>query len=160
MPHKSRGPEHPSWRVAEWKLYRPIADHWRSRGFHVATSVSDPGGSRVEIDVVAFTPDLEDVRVVEAKVEPSGALLEQCLDRLAYACLVYAAAPAARAPRLLERADAGPERNLGILAVGRDEVEVLRKAQPVPERREPGKAHVIERQLRSRLAEGRAEGPT
>lgn len=148
-----------SRRVAEWELYRAIADHWRSRGFHVVTSVSDPGGSRVELDVVAFTPDMDDVRATEVKVEASKALVDQCLDRLRYAERVYAAAPAASASRLLALASGGAAARLGVLAVGPEEVQVLREAQATPERREPGKAHVIERQLRSALAEGEADGP-
>lgn len=150
----------PWWAVAEWELYRAIAEAWRSRGFHVLTSVTDPGGSRVELDVVAFTPELEDVRVTEAKVEASKALVDQCVDRLRYAERVYAAAPAASASRLLALARGDPAANLGVIAVDGEDVEVLREAEATPERREPGKAHVIERQLRAGLAEGEADGPT
>lgn len=145
--------------MPEWELYRAIADHWRSRGFHAAVSVTDPGGSRVELDVVAFTPELADVRVTEAKVDASRALVDQCVDRLRYAARVYAAVPAGGADRLRELAD-GDAAELGLLAVGSDDVEVLREAEPTPGEREPGRAHVVERQLRSRLAEGEAEGPT
>lgn len=145
--------------MAEWELYRAIADGWRSRGFHVVTSVTDPGGSRVELDVVAFTPELGDVRVTEAKVEASSALVDQCVDRLRYARRVYAAAPSASASRLLALASGGPAADLGVLAVEAEGFEVLREAEASPERREPGKAHVVERQLRSALAEGEAEGP-
>lgn len=146
--------------MSEWQLYRAISEHWRSRGYHVLTSVSDPGGSRVELDVVAFTPELDDVRVTEAKVEASKALVDQCVDRLRYASRVYAAAPAGEADRLRTKARGEPAASVGLLAVGSSGVEVLREAQPVPERREPGKAHVIERQLRAGLAEDDAEGPT
>lgn len=146
--------------MAEWELYRSLADHWRSRGYHVLTSVTDPGGSRVELDVVAFTPELDDVRVTEAKVEASKALVDQCVDRLRYAQQVYAAAPAASAPQLRALASSGPAADVGLLAIRGDGVEVLREAQAGGGRREPGKAHVIERQLRSALAEGEAEGPT
>lgn len=145
--------------MAEFELYRPISEHFRSRGFHVATSVSDPGGSRVELDVVAFTPEMEDVRIVEAKVSASRALVDQCVDRLRYAERVYAAAPARSARDLIGKAQGEEEGKLGVLAVGPEGVDVLREAEAIPERREPGKAHVIERQLRSRLAEGEAEGP-
>lgn len=111
------------------------------------------------MDVVAFTPGLDNVRVVEAKVDASRALVDQCVDRLRYAGRVYAAAPARRAGALIGKAQGDVEGRLGVLAVGDEGVEVLREAQPVTERREPGKAHVIERRLRSLLAEGEAEGP-
>lgn len=145
--------------MTEWELYRAIADHWRSRGYHVVTSVTDPGGSRVELDVVAFTPELDDVRITEAKVAASKALVDQCIDRLRYAERVYAAVPATAAEPLRSQAGSGPADRLGILAVTETGVEVVRQAEPSDQRREPGKAHVIERQLRSALAEGEAEGP-
>lgn len=145
--------------MAEWELYRALGDHWRSRGYHVLTSLTDPGGSRVELDVVAFTPELDDVRVTEAKVDATAALIAQCVDRLRYAARVYAAVPAASADRLPALAGEEPADRLGLLAVHADTVEVLREAEAAPEQREPGKAHVVERQLRSGLAEGEAEGP-
>lgn len=146
--------------MAEWKLYRVVGDHWRARGYHVLTSLTDPGGSRVELDVVAFTPELDDVRVTEAKLETSRALVEQCVDRLRYASRVYAAVPAAGADRLLALAREEPADRLGLLAVHEGSVEVLREAEAANQRREPGKTHVVERQLRSGLAEGEAESPT
>jgi len=108
--------------------------------------------------VVAFTPELDDVRMVEAKTSASTALVEQCLDRLRYAERVYAAAPADRARDLIPKTQSGRAGRLGVLAVAGG-IEVLREAQPVPDAREPGKAHVIERQLRSRLAEGEVQPP-
>lgn len=143
----------------EWQLYRTIAEYWRARGLHVATSVSDPAGSRVELDVVAFTPELDDVRITEAKVDASGALIQQCVDRFRYASRVYAAVPVPRAEALVEKAQGEPEESLGILAVGPERVDERRRAEPLEALREPGKAHVIERQLRASLAEGEAKPP-
>lgn len=147
--------------MPEWPLYRPALAHFRGLGLHVASQVTDPRARRVELDVVAFSPDLSDVRVCEAKVQPSG-LVAQCLDRLRYAPQVYAAHPVGQAADLAEETADGDAAVLGVLAVQRrgQGVEVLREATPTPDRIEPGKAHVLERVLRTELAEGRTGGPT
>lgn len=142
--------------MPEWELYPPLTRYWEARGFHVASQVTDPKGSRVELDVVAFTPRVDDVRITEVKLEPSNAFIDQCLDRLEIAPRVYAAVPDAGTERLAELADEPPADAVGILGVGRDGVELHREAQPMPDRRVPSRAHVIERVLRSRLAEGDA----
>lgn len=143
--------------VTEWHLYQPILAHFQARGFHAVSQVTDPSASRVEVDVVAFTPELDDVRIVEVKVQARGGLIDQCLDRLALAPRVYAAVPAGQADRLEALVDQRPEADaLGVLAVGRATAEVVREAEASPEHREPGRAHVLERALRAALAEGRA----
>lgn len=131
--------------------------HFQERGFHAASQVTDPTASRVEVDVVAFTPELDDVRIVEAKVRARGGLIDQCLDRLALAPRVYAAVPADQGARLEDLIADRPEAQaLGVLAVGREQVEVVDEADPRPDERDPGRAHVLERALRSALADGRA----
>lgn len=139
----------------EWRLYPPLAEHFRADGLIVATSVSDPRGRRVELDAVAFSADLEDVRVVEAKVRASNALLLQAASRLAYAPRVYAAVPADEAERLLALAQAPEFAPFGLLAVDSDaSVRVLREAQRVSERVEGAKRSLLERLLRGHLADG------
>lgn len=132
--------------MPEWPLYRPVIACFEDRGFHVASQVADPGGSRVEIDVVAFTPEMDDVRVVEVKAEASDALIAQCRDRWRYAARVYAAAKDAES--LLD-ADA----EIGVLAVDRDRAEVLREATPVETELETGRVNLLHRLLGSELAE-------
>lgn len=133
--------------MTEWPLYRPVIASFRDRGFHVASQVADPKGSRVEFDVVAFTPEMDDVRVVEVKAEASDALIAQCRDRWRYAARVYAAT-AKDAESLLD-ADAA----IGVLAVDRDRVTVLREAKPVETELETGKVNLLHRLLGSELAE-------
>lgn len=145
--------------MPEWRLYPPILAHFDRRGFHTVSQVTDPSASRVEVDVVAFTPELADVRIVEAKVQARGGLVDQCLDRLSLATRVYAAVPADQADRLETLVDDRPEpeaAGLGLLAGGREGIEVMQEPEPQPGMREPGRAHVLERALRSALADGRA----
>lgn len=138
--------------MSEWRLYRPLAAFWEDRGFHTASQVTDPGGSRWEVDVVAFTTELEDVRVTEVKLEASGSLVNQCLDRLEMAPRVYAALPAGEAAAFGSDTADGEGQALGVLAVQQDgSVEVLRPATPRPDRRREGRAQVLERQLRGQL---------
>lgn len=142
--------------MAEWKLYPAVVDHFEERGFRVASQVTDPGGSRWEIDAVAFTPELDDVRVVEVKQQASPGLIDQCVDRLRLASRVYAAVPAGEADALralIEDADP-PADALGALAVDVRGVRVLREPEPTDERREEGPARVLERVLRATLVEG------
>ncbi len=149
--------EHPARRVQpEWTLYPPILDHWRERGFRVASQLTDPRARRIELDVVAFSLDLEDVRITEAKLTASGKLIEQCLDRLRLAPRVYAAVPRAEAARLAEQATGNLPGKLGLLAVDRDGVELLREAGVVEARLEQGRVNMLARALRTELAEGRA----
>lgn len=144
--------------MQEWRLYAPLVAHWREAGFHAAASVTDPRGRRMELDVVAFTAELDDVRVTEAKARATGALVKQCLDRLAFAPRVYAAVPEAEAARLLSLAREGRAASLGVLAVGARGVDVVREAQPVPEARETPRAGALERVLAGLVADtlGRA----
>ncbi|HWG89940.1 MAG TPA: hypothetical protein VNZ52_03735 [Candidatus Thermoplasmatota archaeon] len=142
--------------MSEWRLYGPLLAHWRERGYHAAASVTDPNGRRVELDVVAFTPDLEDVRIVEAKVRARGALLTQCLDRLALAPLVYAAVPEREAEHLLHLASEGDAAALGLLAVGPEGVRVLREAEPAGASPTRGPQAQLHRVLRGLLADGKA----
>lgn len=141
--------------VREWRLYPPLVEYFHAQGLRAATQVTDPRGARWEVDVAAFTPDLADVRVVEAKVEPSHAHVRQCLDRLRLAERVYAAVPAGHAAGLREAAE-GADADaaaIGLLTVDPADgaVEVLREATPAPERREEGPARVLERALRETL---------
>lgn len=147
-PHGQRGT------VREWRLYPAIVDRWQARGYRTATQVTDPGGTRWEVDVAAFTPELADVRLVEAKVQASRALVNQCLDRLRLAPRVYGAVPVPEADGLVHAADeaGGDATALGVLAVTEEGVEERRTAEPVPERREEGPARVLERALRATLA--------
>jgi hypothetical protein len=138
----------------ERRLYPPLLSHWRSRGFLAASSVSDPRGRRLEVDVVAYTPDLSDVRVTEAKARATGALVEQCLDRLDLAPLVYAAVPAREAPRALARARDGEAARIGVLSVEPRRVDVLREAAP-GEAPAGARAVAFRRLLSGLLAEGR-----
>ena len=142
--------------VREWELYRPIREHFKSRGFHVASSVTDPAGSRFELDVVAFTADLQDVRVIEAKREATDALLAQCLDRLRYAPRVYAAVPDKEGDRLLERESQASRDALGIIEVVGPGVRFLREASALEARLEAARQHELHRALLTELAEGRA----
>lgn len=145
--------------MPEWRLYQPILAHFDQRGFHTVSQVTDPSASRVEVDVVAFTPELADVRIVEAKVKARGGLIDQCLDRLSLATRVYAAVPTDQADRLETLVEDRPEPEagaLGLLAVGQKEIDVLQAPEPQPAMRDPGRAHVLERALRAALADGRA----
>lgn len=140
--------------MAEWKLYPAVVEHFEGRGFRVATQVTDPGASRWEVDVVAFTPELDDVRAVEVKREATQQLLDQCVDRLRLASRVYAAVPAGEAEALraaIEAAEA-PADALGALAVDVRGARVLREPEAVVEHREEGPARVLERVLRATLA--------
>lgn len=137
--------------MSEWRLYRPLIDAWEAEGFRTASQVTDPGGSRWEVDVVAFTPALDDVRITEVKTAPSQALVAQCVDRLEMAPRVYAAVPVEHGEALLEAASGELADRLGVLAVARDGVERLREAVPTPEARKESRAHVLERALRASL---------
>lgn len=140
--------------MEEWRLYAPIVEHWREAGFLAAASVSDPRGRRMELDVVAFTADLGDVRVTEAKARATTALVRQCLDRLCFAPRVYAAVPAGEEARLLSLAREGSAAALGILAVGGRGVALVRESLPVPEARDAARAQSLRRILAGLLAEG------
>lgn len=140
--------------MQEWRLYARLVRHWREAGFLAAASVSDPRGRRMELDVVAFTADLSDVRVTEAKARATGALVRQCLDRLAFAPRVYAAVPAGEEARLLSLAREGDAGALGVLAVHERGVEVVREARPVAEARDGPRAGALERVLAGLVADG------
>lgn len=142
--------------MPEWPLYPPVVEHLRLEGYHVATQVTDPRGARVELDVVAFGPDLSDVRIVEVKRDASEALAGQCRDRLRYAARVYAAVPAGRAEAMAELLADDP---VGVLAVGDDGVHEVRGAQEDEDRIETGQRNRLHRVLRSLLAEGAVEPP-
>lgn len=149
--------------MPEWRLYRPVAALLRTQGLHTATQVTDPAASRVELDVVGFTPGMGTIHVVEVKEAASGALLNQCRDRLRYAPLVSAAVPEAEATRLVEgvRGEEGQDgpAKLGVVAVADGEARVLQDPAPAPDEVEPGRRNMLERMLREVLAEGRAEAP-
>lgn len=141
---------HPAF-VDEWQLYPPVIAFWEAKGFQTASQVTDPAGSRWEVDVAAFTPEMDDVRLTEVKRAPSRALVTQCTDRLAMAPRVYAAVPAEHTERMLELTSDGTAQALGVLAVQDDRVELARKAVPAREPREEGRARVLERVLRAAL---------
>lgn len=142
--------------MSEWPLYLPVVEHLRLQGYHVATQVTDPRGARVEFDVVAFAPDLSDVRIVEVKQDASEALADQCRDRLRYAARVYAAVPAGRAEAM---AGILAEEPIGVLAVGDAGVQEVRGAREDEGRIETGQRNRLHRVLRSLLAEGTIEPP-
>lgn len=149
--------------MSEWRLYASVAALLREQGLHTATQVTDPRASRVELDVVGWTPDMATVHVVEVKEEASGALLNQCRDRQRYAPLVSAAVPEDQATRLVDQvrdpeADAATGK-LGVVAVADDEARLLQDPTPAPGAVEPGRRNLLERVLREAMAEGRAEAP-
>lgn len=138
--------------MSEWRLYPAILSHWERQGYHVASQLTDPRGARFEVDVVAFTPHLDDVRITEVKLEPSPSFRAQCLARLRLAPRVYAALPAHHADRMMDLLDHDDADPLGLLAVHADHVEETKPATPTHEHRQEGKARVLERALRSTLA--------
>lgn len=136
--------------MPEWPLYQPVIAWFRERGYRVASQVADAGQTRFELDVVAFTPELDDIRIVEVKQAASQGLAAQCLDRLRYARRVYAAVPASEADAMVELADPP----IGVLAVHDRDVEALREATPAPDDLEQGEANRLRRRLRTLVAEG------
>jgi hypothetical protein len=140
-----------------------VAEALRERGLHTANQVTDPGASRVELDVVGFTPGMETVHAVEVKREATDALLHQCEDRLRYAPLVSAAVPAGEADRLVEKTRgpdaAAPATRLGVVVVDEAGARFLEDPVAAPDEVEPGRRNMLERVLREALAEGRAEAP-
>lgn len=138
--------------MPEWPLYQPVIAWLRERGFRVASQVTDAGGTRFELDVVGFTPELDDVRIVEVKRVASERLADQCRDRLRYARRVYAAVPDAQAGAMVDLA----EPPIGVIAVGDHDVEVLREASATDEALERGEANRLRRRLRTLVAEGEA----
>lgn len=139
--------------VSEWRLYQPILAYWAEAGFRTASQVTDPRGTRWEVDVVAFTPSLDDVRVTEVKTAASRALVEQGVDRLRLASRVYVAVPAEEAQALVELAEEGAARTLGVLGVYGDSVDLIREPTPTHAHRQEGQAQVLERALAASLAE-------
>lgn len=141
--------------MEEWRLYPPLLAYWRGRGHRAASSVKDPRGRRLEVDVVAFDDALTDVLTVEAKARATGALVRQAASRLALAPRAYAAVPADEAERLrhlVEQAE-GAAAALGVLAVERGRVELVREATPRPDLRVESQAAVLERALQALLSQ-------
>lgn len=141
--------------MAEWRLYLPVVDRFRREGYHVASQVTDPKATRIELDVVAFAPDLAEVHVVEVKETASKALADQCRDRLRYARRVWAAVPAGQGGAMADQV----EEVVGVLAIGDGDVREIRAARATDDHLETGQAHRLERMLRTALAEGTVEPP-
>lgn len=135
----------------EWELYQPLTGYWEDRGYQTASQVTDPKGSRWEVDVAAFTPEVTDVRITEVKLEPSESFVAQCLDRLEMAPRVYAALPRDQATTFAEQTLEDQGRVLGVLGVDDDGVHLVREAHPTEEPRREGRAQVFERVLRGEL---------
>lgn len=148
--------------MPEWRLYRAVAALLRQQGLYTATQVTDPRASRVELDVVGFTPEMGTVHVVEVKEDASDALVNQCVDRLRYAPEVSGAVPSAEADRLAGKVEgAGDEAagHLGVVAVDGEGAWAVREPRAAPEAVEPGRRNMLERVLREALAEGEAQAP-
>ncbi len=135
----------------EWRLYPPLIDHWEEQGFRVASQVTDPRGTRWEIDIAAFNPTLTDVRLTEAKQTPSPSFANQCLDRLRFAPRVYAAIPAQHEEAMLATLDDANASMIGLLLIDED-ARLAREAQPTNKHRDEGPARVLEQVLQATLA--------